>query len=357
MEKDLNIKGAWMTVNRACNMRCSWCYANETQFHVRDSMNFSLAQKIVDFCADACFEGITLIGGEPTIWSDLFRLCDYIKSKGMKISLVTNGLRFHEDAFVKKIINSGIESISFSLKSGNEQQHRDLTKTNTFDAIGEATQKITAENIDVNFSIVVSSLVIDNLEEIITTAAKNGGKSFSLEFCSTTFNGAEPSKGYMITPKEAARSIAEQYERLCIAAGNPVFIEQALPGCVWPEGFLRKLWQKGQMSVGCHVMDRSGIIFDPLGKVIPCNCLSGASLGQIGADFDDVLSFQKFWYSEPVEAFYRQITSYPSQSCGTCDTYVNCGGGCPLQWFVYNPDDVISGQIANFTKEEEIVCV
>lgn len=354
MISNIGIDGAWITLNRACNMRCQWCYAHEKGFQFNDSMSLVKAKKIVDFCAMADMRSITLIGGEPTIWGDLFVLCEYIRAKNLEISLVTNGLRFQDDQFIEKLIHSGIDTISFSLKSGNQQQHKDLTHTDTFDAIMRSVGKITSAKIPIDFSIVVSSLVIDNLVEIIKSAADNGGRGFSLQFCSTTFTGSVPSEGFMIVPAIVARKIVDQYDELCTAARGPVFIEQALPACVWPSGFLDTLWKNGNMSVGCHVMDRSGLIFDPQGRIIPCNCLAGVSLGQFEKDFFDVETFKKFWHNESIEAFYQKITSYPSQSCIDCDAYVHCGGGCPLQWFVYSPDSIITGQIPNFANKEAI---
>ena len=34
----MEYKGCWITLNRACNLRCKWCYAQDTKFSLLDDM-------------------------------------------------------------------------------------------------------------------------------------------------------------------------------------------------------------------------------------------------------------------------------------------------------------------------------
>ena len=35
----MNYKSGWLTVNRACNLRCKWCYAQKTGFKTNDDLD------------------------------------------------------------------------------------------------------------------------------------------------------------------------------------------------------------------------------------------------------------------------------------------------------------------------------
>jgi len=41
----------------------------------------------------------------------------------------------------------------------------------------------------------------------------------------------------------------------------------------------------------------------------------------------------------------NQLISYPAQECITCQQYNICGGGCPLQWFIFKPEDIIRKEV------------
>lgn len=48
----MNYKTCWLTVNRACNLRCKWCYAQETGLKKENDMPLKMAKDLVDICSD-----------------------------------------------------------------------------------------------------------------------------------------------------------------------------------------------------------------------------------------------------------------------------------------------------------------
>lgn len=77
-----------------CNYRCKYCFVDKQQ---NLEISFENAVKIVDnidryFKKHHIKEGrINLVGGEPLTYLKLNLLIDYIYSKGIKVSIVTNG--------------------------------------------------------------------------------------------------------------------------------------------------------------------------------------------------------------------------------------------------------------------------
>lgn len=90
--KKLNVINFHLTNN--CNYKCKYCFGK-----FADSKDLSIddAKKVVDnicryFKANNIYNGrINLAGGEPLLYKNLNELIDYIVSKGISVSLITNG--------------------------------------------------------------------------------------------------------------------------------------------------------------------------------------------------------------------------------------------------------------------------
>jgi radical SAM protein with 4Fe4S-binding SPASM domain len=260
--------------------------------------------------------------------------------------LVTNGFRFSRRSFLNKIIDSGIDSISLSLKAGNRKQFKLLTATDSFFEIAKSIENLSRSGIDANFSITISSLVVHNLKQMVEFIADNGGEHISLEFCTPVFENSNFKKGYALSPRIYADKIVEIYSEIEKIEGIDIWIEQSLPRCVWPIEFIKKLELRNQIGFGCHVQNRDGIIFDTEGDVIPCNCLNNIKFGNFPKDFNSPDNFHDFWNQRDVLRFYDKFMSYPSVECIECSDYQICGGGCPLNWFSFVPEDINLKKIA-----------
>jgi radical SAM protein with 4Fe4S-binding SPASM domain len=324
-----------------------WCYAKETTYQKNDEMSLEFAKKLVDLSFDMGARNIIIIGGEPTFWRHLFRLSEYIHKKDMTSGLVTNGFLLSKRKYFKELLDSNIDFVNVSLKAGNRAQQKELTKTDSFDDVKKGITNLSNSNMDFDIAITINSLILNNLEEVIATAYSCGTKNISLQFCSTTFSEDEPNKGYMVNPHILVKKIVKAYGRLDAPVKQTVSIEQSLPECIWPKDFLNKLRKDGKISNGCHLTRKEGLIFNTDGSLIPCNCLGSFPLGKYGVDFTDFLTLKNFWEGGDIKEFYEKIISFPSTKCIKCNDYDLCGGGCPLQWFVFKPDDVIN----NFSQE------
>ena len=53
MAEHPNIDTAWVTLNRACNLRCRWCYAAGTGYKAGDDMSFELFCEIINLSASS----------------------------------------------------------------------------------------------------------------------------------------------------------------------------------------------------------------------------------------------------------------------------------------------------------------
>ena len=128
---------AWLTINRNCNLHCKWCYQNNT---IKDTktMPYSLAEKLIDLCSGLFAKNIILIGGEPTLHPRFFDIIKYIKNKGLKVSVVSNSIKFSNDKFVTKAMEAGIDSITTSIKGSSKEEYLKSTGSDVFNLLKQA---------------------------------------------------------------------------------------------------------------------------------------------------------------------------------------------------------------------------
>lgn len=82
-------------------------------------------KKIIDNCiAGANVTEFNIAGGEPMLYPGLVELVQYIRDKGVKVSLITNGSLMDEE-WVKKYAGM-FETIGFSVDSINDETNRKI---------------------------------------------------------------------------------------------------------------------------------------------------------------------------------------------------------------------------------------
>lgn len=327
------VRAMWLTLNRACNFRCPWCYAQNTKYEKDKTMSLDLVKKLIMFGTTIDVKSVILIGGEPTYYPHLIEILDLLKQQNMFASIVTNGYRLHDRNFIKDIENFYGE-ISFSVKAANRAQHKKLTGTDTFEKVLEAMGNLRdGIKFNVNYNTVINRETIDNLEEFAHMIKKYApGKKLTYTLCGPAISSPGMiNRDYIVPTRELTNKVAAQWEQLSEILEGHINLEQSLPQCVWPDGFIARLKEKKQVSFGCHVMSRVGVIFDPEGKVLICNSLTDYPIAEFGRTFDDKESFERFWNNDKLKILYKKFYEYPMLKCKSCDTYSECGGGCPLK--------------------------
>lgn len=101
----------------ACNFRCRQCFS---KFGTEKLLPVKDWEKIVDNCiAGADVAEFNIAGGEPMLYPGLVELVKYIRDKGVKVSLITNGSLMNEE-WIKNYAGM-YETIGFSVDSINGQ--------------------------------------------------------------------------------------------------------------------------------------------------------------------------------------------------------------------------------------------
>lgn len=106
----------------ACNFKCRQCFS---KFGTKKLLSVKDWEKIVDNCiAGADVAEFNIAGGEPMLYPGLVELVQYIRDKGVKVSLITNGSLMDEE-WIKSYAGM-YETIGFSVDSINDETNERL---------------------------------------------------------------------------------------------------------------------------------------------------------------------------------------------------------------------------------------
>lgn len=106
-----------------CNYNCWFCYY---QGDLDKQTPFEVIKDRLDYIHSCGIKEVDLSGGESSIRKDWFELLDLCKSKGMKISTLSNGYKFADYQFTKKSKEHGLEEILFSVHGFDEESHNKI---------------------------------------------------------------------------------------------------------------------------------------------------------------------------------------------------------------------------------------
>ena len=110
-----------------CMAHCSHCDPRSKHFSTNYELSLMEYDEIINDLKKMGTEQICISGGEPLMYSGLEQLVRLITSKGIKVSLNTNGWLLNEDMFIK-LIDAGISCVNLSIDSPFAEIHDNLRK-------------------------------------------------------------------------------------------------------------------------------------------------------------------------------------------------------------------------------------
>ena len=343
---------AWFTVNRSCNFRCKWCYANGSVFDSKQALAMELALRLLRIVKEMGIRHITLIGGEPTLWKHLMDFNVACREMRIRSSLVTNAYRFSDDGFWGEYTKTPNDKVSVSLKAFDSESAKEFAGVSNFEAMRVGIRRAILE-FNSGVSFLCNSFARGNLLSLARIAHECGARSLAISPCTPSFSKEGVDTVGMLGLEELVASFTSEYKEINALFAEKLTFAIKTPLCVWPRDFIEKLIRRKQLRPTCQFQHRSGIIFDPSGQVSACNSLANFPMGMIGENYNDAESLIQIFNSDSVVKVYNHMNSYPSEVCINCSDNSLCRGGCPLMWSVYDPQKSIPGWNAGGRREVE----
>ncbi len=321
----------WLTVNRACNLRCQWCYARNLGFYRGDDMSLSLSKKCIEIYNDLSMKEVVLLGGEPTIYPYIVEAVKQISDCGLRPSLLTNSLRLANMDFLKKLQDAGLQSVVTSIKGGTKEQYIRCTGVDALGLVEKAFQNMNRLKMSHKASITICKPILDDFESVIDVLKRNHIEYTSIELERPIIHEDGISIKGMASHDELVDCCLRTYPKF-VASGLNFSIRISLPFCLFPEKFIQTLIANDHITSGCQIYNGVGVVFDPRGRLLPCGHFCNNPIGQVGVDFSTAKEYIEFRRNRLVRELYQSFYFCPDEQCVDCKYWSVCGAGCRARW-------------------------
>lgn len=327
-------KVTWLTINRECNNRCSWCYAKKAN---HEHVELSDAKRCIDRLCELGIKKIILIGGEPTVYQYLLDIVSYIVKKGLKVSLLSNGRCFSDYSYAKRCIETGVSGIDISLKGINRSEYIENTGADGFEEslLGYHNLK------KLNYCPTLSYVVCDGgkIQDLLDLLVTENLDNITLLFEKPIIQ--ENSKTEM-SITDMGKTVSTIYE-LFEPSSKHYRIEVSFPLCVIEKSIRDALIQKERINTCCHIQRGIGLVLDTRFRALPCNHFVDLPYSDVPVGLLSKSEIVEYWNSEQVEGIRSKTRFFPSMKCENCHLWIFCGGGCFVRWLFEDPTQYISG--------------
>lgn len=112
-----------LELNNTCNVRCKHCYIPEHQDY---GLSTDIIKRIIKESNEIGVFNVSLTGGEIFLRDDILEIIEYIRSLGMRVFLLSNGILLTEE-IVKSLSEQHISEFSTTLFSLDNAVHDFIT--------------------------------------------------------------------------------------------------------------------------------------------------------------------------------------------------------------------------------------
>lgn len=120
-------------ITRTCNLRCVHCYSDSYAQKYAGELTTEQAKRNLDDLADFKVPAVLFSGGEPLTRPDLLELIAYARSKGLRVTLSTNGTLLDQNV-AKRLRDLDLTYAGISLDGIGETNDKFRGKVGAYDA-------------------------------------------------------------------------------------------------------------------------------------------------------------------------------------------------------------------------------
>lgn len=294
--KEQKLYAALVELTYRCNLRCSHCYAVESESAKRELTTSDIINLFDELYDNGIFR-LTLTGGEIFVRNDILQIIEYAYKKGFLIDLFSNATLLNEE-IVKKLVDFHIRSFQVSIYSHKPEIHDAITGIKgSFERSVNALRLLKKYHISTNIKSVMMERNFQDYEGIEKLANDLGASFQTSLYIIPHNNGSKENLKNRIQNSRDIRNIIIQDLKRTKAIS-----------------FYRK---RSESDTICNA-GYSAISIDPYGNIYPCNLLK-IKLGNFKKE-----KISDIWTNSELLNKIRQYRISDLKQCSTCDKLEYC---------------------------------
>jgi MoaA/NifB/PqqE/SkfB family radical SAM enzyme len=199
-------------------------------------------------------------GGEPTLYPQFADLLHELKSRDIKVGLITNGIKVGE--YSQEILDT-VDWMRFSLDASNANMYRQIKSAEQFDKVMSSIEKITEERkqhprgkkVRIGVAYIITHESMSGIEEISSRFIEEGTDIDYLQFKDVVMRGMTLTPYYhqVIEKKiDEARCYAKDFEVMYTKHGGVQTDQEEMKRCNATD-FVAILGADGNVYPCCHL--------------------------------------------------------------------------------------------------------
>jgi len=303
-----------------CQNKCSFCYASSPFRGKGESgeMKTHEVKIIIDKIKNQAYvPSMSFTGGEPTLRKDLVELVEYASRAGLRVNLITNGIRCSDVDFVKKLEDAGLKSVQISLESHLKDVHnRIVGNKNAYENTLKAVRNFSKTSVNVHTNTTICDRNQGHLIDFIGFVKKEFGFPY-LSMNMVIRTGTARENDDIMMSYSCIKKLLPPLIDYCEKNEMKFVWYSPTPYCIFNPV------DHGLGAKSCAAI--SGLLsVDPKGNILPCSSFDRGVGNLLKHSFDYI------WTSD--EAMYWRERRYIPPVCRSCKFRDICCGACPLYW-------------------------
>jgi len=167
-------------LNFSCNQRCLHCFNSDEFRSANNDLEFKTVAETLFKMRREGYNWLSILGGEPTVYPDIFKVISLAKNLGYKrILTFSNGQKYSDELFVKLMKEAGLTDAVISVFGHKPQIHETVTRVpGSFEKIMKAIDNLKNEKVGIMILLVLNALNYKYFPEIVEFFLDKGIKRY-----------------------------------------------------------------------------------------------------------------------------------------------------------------------------------
>ncbi|MEE8619301.1 MAG: radical SAM protein, partial [Dehalococcoidales bacterium] len=165
------------SITQKCNLKCKHCYSDSVEQAAPNELSTEEAFRLMD---DLSGWGIGLLiidGGEPLCREDLLDVVKYASSKGIRVTIGSNGTLIDEE-IARKMLDVGVMAIAISVDGADAQTHDSFRGVSgTFEQTLKGVEACRIAGLPFQFNMLIRKETLSQLPDMLHLAVDCGANA------------------------------------------------------------------------------------------------------------------------------------------------------------------------------------